>query len=379
MTITCKAAVLRKIGAPAPYADSKPLSIETITLDPPKATDLVVKVLGAGLCHSDLSVMNGSRPVPLPMVMGHEGAGEVVEVGSAVTDIAVGDPVVFQFAVSCGRCKACLSGRGNICDTAPAARGAGELISGGSRLRDMDGNTLRHHTGVSCFAEYAVVNRGSVVKVDHDLNMTDAAVFGCAVMTGVGAVLNTARVVPGESVAVFGLGGVGLCGVMGAKAAGALTIIAVDLEDHKLAKARELGATHTFNAADPDLVEKVMDLTHGGVDHAVELAGAVPAMKSAYAITARGGRITTAGLSPAGADFGFEHADLVTNEKAILGSYMGSCVPTRDIPRYIAMYRNGQLPVDSLLDGVVALDDINAGFDRLASGAALRQILAPHG
>lgn len=378
MTIRCKAAVLRAIGLPQPYAQTRPLSIEEITLDPPGPTEVMVKVIGAGLCHSDLSVINGDRGRDVPMVMGHEGAGEVVEVGSAVTDIKVGDHVAFQFSVSCGRCKACLSGRPNICEEAPKARVKGELISGGSRMRDASGQYLRHQAGVSCFAEYAVVHRGSVVAIDKDLPLTEAAVFGCAVMTGVGAVVNTARISPGETVAVFGLGGVGLSGVMGAKVAGAETIVAVDLEEAKLAKARTLGATHTFNARDPDLVAKVKELTHGGVDCAIDLAGAIPALKSAYAVTARGGKVVTAGLAPIGAEFAFEQGDLVSNEKSICGSYMGSCVPVRDIPRFIRLYRSGALPVNELLDEVIGFDELNAGFDRLASGAALRQILAPH-
>ena len=378
MSITCKAAVLRTIGLPQPYAETQPLSIEQVTLDPPKPLDIVVKVMGAGLCHSDLSVINGARGRDVPMVMGHEGAGEVVEVGSAVTDVRVGDHVVFQFSVSCGRCRACLSGRPNICEAAPAARSKGELISGGSRIRDADGRTIRHQAGVSCFAEYSVVHRGSVVVIDKDLPLVEAAVFGCAVMTGVGAVVNSARIAPGERVAIYGAGGVGLSGVMGARVAGAGTIVAIDLDDAKLAKAAKLGATHCFNARDPDLDMKVREVSDGGVDHALDFAGALPALKSAYAVTVRGGRITTAGLAPLGAQFSCEQGDLVSNEKSVCGCYMGSCVPVRDVPRFIDLYRKGALPVDELLDGTLGFDGINAGFDRLASGVALRQILTPH-
>lgn len=373
-----RAAILREIGLPRPFSESAPLRIEEVELLPPAPTDLVVKVAGAGLCHSDLSVINGSRGRDVPLAMGHEGAGEVVEVGSAVTDIKVGDPVVFQFSVSCGRCRNCLSGRPQICEEAPKARAKGELISGGgSRIRDADGQPIRHQSGVSCFADYAVVNRGSVVAIDDSLAPEDAAIFGCAVMTGVGALVNTAKITPGQSVAIFGLGGVGLCGVMGAKVSGAQTVIAIDLDDRKLEKAKTLGATHAFNARDPELVAKVKDLTHGGVDVAVELAGAIAAMETAYAITVRGGRVVTAGLSPIGAKFAFEHGDLVSNEKAIIGSYMGSCVPVRDIPRFLAMYRTGALPVDSLIDKKIGFSEINAGFERLAAGDALRQVLVP--
>lgn len=377
--LTSKAMVLRELGLPAPYAESQPLQIETISLLPPKPSDLVVKVMGGGLCHSDLSVIDGTRGRTVPMVMGHEGAGEVVEVGAGIDDVRPGDKVVFQFAPSCGRCSMCQSGRPQICTTSVAARAAGALLSGGTRARGADGEELFHHTGISCFSEYAVVNRGSVVVIDDPISAVDAAVFGCAVMTGTGAVLNTARIAAGESVAIFGLGGVGLCGVMGAKASGAETIIAIDLTEAKRDKALELGATHAFDATDPELASKVADLTGGGVDVAVELAGAVKAMESAYAVLRRGGRLVTAGLSPMGAQFSFEHGDLVSNEKAVIGSYMGSCVPVRDIPRFLKMFHSGALPVDKLIDGYLGFEDMNAGFDRLAQGKALRQILAPHG
>jgi len=373
-----KAAILRQIGLDQPYAETQPLSVEEITLLDPAPTDLIVRVEGAGLCHSDLSVINGARPRPVPMAMGHEGAGVIEEVGSAITDLKAGDPVVFQFSASCGRCRYCQSGRPQICEAARAATGKGELMSGGSRLRDADGEVIRHQAGLSCFSEYVVVNRGSVVKIDDSIRPEDAAVFGCAVMTGVGALLNTARIEPGQSVAIFGLGGVGLCGMLGAKAAGAGIIIAVDVDERKLDRARQLGATHAFLATDPELVSKVHDLTGGGVDVAAELAGSVKAMEGAYAVTVRGGRVVTAGLSPSGAKFAFDHGDLVTNEKAILGSYMGSCVPVRDIPRFLQMYRAGALPVDRLVDGKLGFDGINAGFDRLANGEAVRQVLTPH-
>ncbi len=377
--IDCKGMVLRDAGLPAPYADSQPLKLETVTLLDPKPSDLVVKVIGAGLCHSDLSFMDGNRIGTLPMLMGHEGAGEVVEVGAGVDDVKVGDKVVFQFAPSCGRCEMCQSGRPQICLAAVKARGEGGLLSGGSRIRDANGEKIAHFTGISCFAEYAVVNRGSVVVIDDPIPLVDAAVFGCAVMTGTGAVLNTARIQAGESVAVFGLGGVGLCGVMGAKASGAEIIIGADLEEAKREKAIELGATHTFDARDPELASKVADLTRGGVDVAVELAGAIKAMEGAYSVLRRGGRLVTAGLTPSGAKFGFDHGDLVANEKAVIGSYMGSSVPVRDIPRFLRMYHAGALPVDKLIDGYLGFEEVNAGFDRLAQGKALRQLLAPHG
>lgn len=374
-----RAAVLRQFDAAQPFAKSKPISVEEVTLDPPGPNEVLVKIGGAGLCHSDLSVMNGARPRPEPLVLGHEGAGQIVEVGSSITDLEAGDHIVFQFSPSCGRCRRCMEGRPQVCEVGAKAKAAGDLMGGGRRLKDADGNSIAHHTGVSCFAEYAVSDRGSVVKIDKDLPLTEAALFGCAVMTGVGAVINTARILPGDSVAVIGLGGVGLNGVLGAKLGGAETIIAIDLADDKLGLARQLGATHTVNASDANHVEQVRDLTNGGVDFAIDLAGAIPAMKTAYAVTRYGGTVVTAGLSPSTAEFSFVQSNLVSEEKAIKGSYMGSCVPVRDIPRFISLYRQGRLPVDKLISSQVGLDEINEGFDLLQQGGTIRQILVPHG
>ena len=373
-----KAAVLRRFDAPQPFAESKPLSIEEVNLDPPGPNEVLVKIAGAGLCHSDLSVMNGSRPRPEPLVIGHEGSGEIVEVGSAVTDIEVGDHMVFQFSPSCGRCRRCMEGRPQVCEVGAKAKAAGDLMGGGRRITDADGNRIAHHTGVSCFAEYAVADRGSVVVIDKDLPLDEAALFGCAVMTGVGAVINTARILPGDSVAVIGLGGVGLNGILGAKLAGAETIIAIDIADDKLGLARQLGATHTVNASDADHVEQVRDLTNGGVDYAIDLAGVIPAMKTAYEVTRYGGSVVTAGLSPSTAKFSFIQSNLVSEEKSIRGSYMGSCVPVRDIPRFISLYKQGRLPVDKLISRKVSLDEVNEGFDRLQNGETIRQICQPH-
>ncbi len=374
-----KAAVLRRFDAPQPFAESKPLSIEEVNLDPPGPNEVLVKIGDAGLCHSDLSVMNGARPRPEPLVIGHEGAGQVVEIGSAITDVAVGDHIVFQFSPSCGRCRRCMEGRPQVCEVGAKAKAAGDMMSGGRRLTDADGNSIAHHTGVSCFAEYSVADRGSVVVIDKDLPLHEAALFGCAVMTGVGAVINTARILPGDTVAVIGLGGVGLNGILGAKLGGAETIIAVDIADDKLGLARQMGATHTVNASDADHVQQVRDLTNGGVDFAVDLAGAIPAMKTAYEITRYGGTVVTAGLSPSTAEFSFIQSNLVSEEKAIKGSYMGSCVPVRDIPRFISLYRQGRLPVDKLISRKVTLDEVNEGFDRLQRGETIRQICLPHG
>ena len=316
--------------------------------------------------------------MPLPLVIGHEGSGEVVELGSAVKDIKVGDHVAFQFSPSCGRCRRCLEGRPQVCELAAATKGKGDLMSGGSRLTDMEGNRLNHHTGISCMSQYNVVDRGSVVVIDKVFNIEDAALFGCAVMTGVGAVINTARIRPGDTVAIIGLGGVGLNGIIGAKLAGAETIIAVDIDPSKFSRAEELGATHCFDSRNNNMVEEIRDLTNGGVDYAIDLAGVIQAMDTAYQIIRYGGSVVTAGLSPINTQFSFNHSDLVAQEKSILGSYMGACVPVRDVPRFLNLYKQGRLPVDKLIDGKITFDNLNEGFDKLSKGEVVRQILVPN-
>ena len=373
-----RAAILTTCNAPQPFAKSKPIEIAEVELDPPGEGEVLVKVGGAGLCHSDLSIVNGDRPRPVPLVPGHEGAGEIVEVGPGVHDVKPGDHMCFTFNVSCGRCRRCLEGRPYICERAIAPRAAGKLLSGSQRLK-LDGKPINHASGVSCYAEYAVVDRGSVVVIDKSLPLDIAALFGCAVVTGVGAVINTAQVKPGSTVAVVGLGGVGLSGLMGAALAGAGRIIAIDLSDEKLGLARQLGATDTVNAKDADHVKQVHDLTNGGVDYAFDFAGTIKAMETAYLVTRWGGTTVSAGLAPIKADFAFKQSLLVTEEKTIKGSYMGSCVPVRDIPRFIDLYQRGKLPVDRMVSQRVGLDELNEGFDRLQAVTTVRQLLVPHG
>ena len=369
-----KAAVLRRMGVEPPYAETKPLSIETVELDPPGRDEVLVRIGAAGLCHSDLSVINGDRPRPLPMALGHEAAGVVEEVGEGVQDLVRGDRVVMVFMPSCGHCLPCAEGRPALCEPGAAANGAGTLLSGARRLH-CDGAEVNHHLGCSAFAEYAVVSRRSVVKIDPELPLEEAALFGCAVLTGVGAVVNTARVQAGASVAVIGLGGVGLASLLGAAAAGARRIVAVDLSDEKLGLARQLGATDTVNARDPDAAEQVRGATGGGVEFAFEMAGSIRALELAYRITRRGGTTVTAGLPPPTAALPLPVVNLVGEERTVKGSYIGTCVPTRDIPRYVELYRRGRLPVDRLMSGRLALEEINAGFDRLHEGKAVRQVI----
>lgn len=369
-----KAAVLEAMGTPPPYAETRPLRIQEVELDPPGPGEVLVRIGAAGLCHSDLSVINGDRPRPMPMALGHEAAGVVEEVGAGVEDLGRGDHVVCVFVPSCGHCVPCAEGRPALCEPGAAANGAGTLLSGVRRLR-RDGTPLHHHLGVSAFAEYATVSRRSLVKIDPELPLEEAALFGCAVLTGVGAVINTARVPAGSSAAVVGLGGVGLCSLLGAIAAGAREVVAVDLQDEKLAFARQLGATATFDARNPDAAEQIRAATGGGVEYAFELAGSVKALELAYRITRRGGTTVTAGLPPPSAVLPVPAVGLVAEERTLKGSYIGTAVPVRDIPRYIQLYRRGRLPVDRLMSGRLSLDEINLGFDRLHEGKAIRQVV----
>lgn len=369
-----RAAILRSMGASRPYADSRPLSIETVTLDPPGPGEVQVRIRAAGLCHSDLSVINGDRPRPLPMALGHEAAGEVEVLGEGVEDLAVGDHVAMVFMPSCGHCSPCAEGRPALCEPGAAANGRGELLTGGQRLHAGD-EILHHHLGCSAFAERAVVSRRSLIRIDPALPFDQAALFGCAVLTGVGAVVNTAGVRPGQSVAVVGLGGVGLASVLGALACGASPVVAVDLSEDKLALARTLGPVHTVNAGDPDSIEQVRALTGGGAEVVVEMAGSARALEAAWKMTRRGGTTVTAGLPPPDATLPVNIVGLVAEERTLKGSYIGTCVPSRDLPRYVALFREGRLPVDRLMSGSLPLDRINEGFDRLAEGSVARLVV----
>jgi alcohol dehydrogenase len=282
--------------------------------------------------------------------------------------------VVLVFVPSCGHCIPCAEGRPALCEPAVVTNTAGTLVSGARRLTK-NGTPINHHLGVSGFADHAVVSENSCVKVDKALPFDEAALFGCAVITGVGAVLNTSRVKAGSRVAVIGLGGVGLNSLLGALAAGARQVIAIDLRDDKLKLAKQLGATHTFNATDPDVVALVKAATNGGVEYAFEMAGSIPALELAWKITRRGGETVTAGLPHPQKTMAFAPTLLVGEERTIKGSYLGSCVPVRDIPAYIDLYRAGKLPVDRLMSDRIKLDDINAAFDRLADGATVRQVV----
>jgi Zn-dependent alcohol dehydrogenase len=370
--VKVRGAVLREMALPAPYAESRPLEIAELDLDGPGAGEILVRVRAAGLCHSDLSVIDGSRPRVMPMVLGHEAAGEVVEVGPEVAGLAPGDHVVLTFVPTCGTCGPCLSGRAALCEPGAAANAAGTLLSGQRRWHGRDGEPLHHHLGVSAFADHVVVSARSAVRVPAELPFDVAALFGCAVLTGVGAVLHSARVSPGDSVAVFGLGGVGLAALLGARVAGAGTIVAVDVVADKLERARALGATHAV-AGGPQAVDAVREMTGGGATHVIETVGNARVLADAYAATRRGGTTVTVGLPHPDQLLSVPAVSLVAEEKTLRGSYLGSSVPARDIPRFVELHRAGRLPVDRLLTHRLGLDELNTGFDRLARGEGVRQ------
>lgn len=364
------AAVLTQSGGnAAPYADSKPLEVRELELAAPRPGEVLVRIDAAGVCHSDLSVINGDRPRPMPMALGHEAAATVIALGDPEEPgLAVGDRVVLVFLPSCGQCTACLSGEGYLCATAAAANGKGELLRGGSRL-SCKGEHVHHHLGVSAFATQAVVDRRSLVKIDSDIPAETAALFGCAVLTGVGAVMNTASVKPGESVLVYGLGGVGLAALMGAIAAGAQPVYAVDPMPEKRALALELGAAAAVAPGEEaDLL---------GTDVVIETVGKAAVLATAYKAARRGGRIVTVGLPNPAEDLAINALSLVADGKTLMGSYMGSSIPSRDIPRYIALWRAGRLPVEKLLTSVSPLEEINELMDKLAEGKAVRQVILP--
>jgi alcohol dehydrogenase len=365
-----RGAVVWEAGAPAPYASSTPVVVTDLDLEEPGPGEILVRVGAAGLCHSDLSVLDGSRIRELPIALGHEAAGEVVALGEGTTGLRPGDHVVLTFVAPCGECAPCADGRPSLCEPAAVAGVAGTLLSGQRRV-SVDGTTLHHHSGISAFAEHIVVDARSAVRVDPDLPWDVAAVFGCAVLTGVGAAVNAAAVREGERVAVFGLGGVGLAALMGAMMAGAAQVIGVDLVPARVQRAGELGATGVVS--DGDAVAAVREATGGGAEKVIDATGRIEGLADAYAATRRGGTTVTVGLPHPSHALSVPATALVLEERVLRGSYMGDCVPARDVPRFVQAYRKGRLPVDRLLTHRIGLDEINEGFDRLRDGEAVRQ------
>ncbi|MGA8127742.1 MAG: alcohol dehydrogenase catalytic domain-containing protein [Mycobacterium sp.] len=363
-----RGAVLERIGSPRPYAQSRPISVGEVELAPPGAEELQVRIEAAGVCHSDLSVVDGNRVRPTPMLLGHEAAGIVERVGDGVTDVTVGQRLVMTFLPRCGSCAACVTDGLTPCQPGSAANNAGTLLGGGNRL-SRNGERLYHHLGVSGFATHAVVHRASVVPVDHDVPPPVAALLGCAMLTGGGAVLNVGQPQPGQTVAVVGLGGVGMAAVITALSYAGVHVVAVDQLPEKLSGASALGAHETYTP---------QQATDAAVKAAVvvEAAGHPSALETAIGLTAPGGRTITVGLPRPDARISLFPLGFVAEGRSLIGSYLGTAVPARDIPRFVALWRSGRLPVESLISSTLTLDDVNAAMDHLADGTAVRQVIS---
>ena len=361
-----RGAVLEESGRSGPFAETRPLTVGDLDLAAPGPTELLVRIEAAGICHSDLSVVDGNRPRPTPMLLGHEAAGTVAAVGREVRDVAEGDRVVLTFLPRCGECGACATEGRLPCERGSAANAAGELLGGGTRL-SRGGEPVAHHLGASAFADHAVVDRRSVVPVPAAVPAEVAALLGCAVLTGGGAVLNASGVRDGDPIAVVGLGGVGTAALLVAKATGH-PVIAVDALPAKLDHARECGADETWT---PD------EAKEAGVRAPVviEAAGHPAAFETAFALTAPGGTTVTVGLPRADARSSVPPLTLTAEARTVVGSYLGSSVPERDVPTYADLWLDGRLPVERLVSGRVPLTGINAAMDALAAGTALRQLI----
>ena len=354
------------------YNFMEPLRVESLKLKAPRVDEVVVRLVASGVCHSDLSVVQAKLPFPQPVVLGHEGAGIVEEVGKAVRDLEPGDHVVLSWVANCGTCHYCAGGRPHLCEVGVLA-----AIEGREAVFEKDGIDIARMAGVGSFAERTVVRATSAIKIREDVPLDRACLVGCAVMTGVGAAVNTAKIRPGQTVAVFGCGGVGLNVIQGAALCGAARIIAVDLAAQKLAWAREFGATDAINAADTrDVPEAIRSLTGGlGVDYAFEVIGVPSVITQAYLSVKRGGHAVVVGVPGMGQEVTIPGVMLALEEKSLLGCLYGSANPRRDMPRLLDLYMLGKLKIDELVSRRIRLEDVNAAFDAMEKGEVARSVI----
>jgi alcohol dehydrogenase len=365
--LTIRGAVLETIGATAPFAVSKPIQVRTLTLREPGPREVLVRIEVASVCHSDLSVVTGARPRPVPMLLGHEAAGIVEQLGSDVTGLAVGDRVVMTFLPRCGECSACRTEGRAPCELGSFSNGQGTLLEGDYRL--FDGvEPISHHLGVSGFADHAVVDERSVVAVGADVPADVAALMGCAVLTGGGAVVNSGALREGETLIVLGLGGVGLAALLVGLSHDDVRVIGIDRLTDKLDKALHVGAHEVYTPE--QALERGIT-----ADLVVEAVGRASAFETALQLTAPGGRTVTVGLPAADDLASVSPLGLVAQGRSIVGSYLGGSVPARDVPRFVDLWRAGRLPVEQLVSSEIDLDHINESMDDLAAGIALRQII----
>jgi S-(hydroxymethyl)glutathione dehydrogenase/alcohol dehydrogenase len=366
MPRTGKAVICRELN--------QPVVVEEVSVDAPKRGEVTVKIAACGVCHSDLSATNGTIALPPPLVLGHEGAGEVVELGEGVSALAVGDHVVSSFIYMCGTCRFCAAGRPVLC--VEQGKALTTPPEGTPRVHDQAGKPLGIFSGCGVMAEYATLSVDNLVKIDPRIPLDRAALVGCAVTTGVGAVFNTARVEPGASVAVFGCGGVGLNVVQGAAIAGAERIIAIDALQAKLDLARRFGATDTLLAkAGEDTAKALKKMTGGGPDYAFECVGAGALAETAYRAIRRGGKAVIVGVARPTDSTTFKPMTMVFEEKTLQGSYFGSSVPRIDFPRMLRLYMAGRLKLDELITQRYGIDAAPQAFADLESGRNARGVI----
>ena len=366
MSQRAKAVVCREIN--------QPVVVEEIEVESPRRGEVMIRLAACGVCHSDYSVTTGTIPFPPPVVLGHEGAGTIVEIGEGVTDFSIGDAVVSSFVSMCGKCRYCQTGRPQLCDQ--AAKAATTLPDGTVRTKDLQGKPLNIFSGCGVMAEVATLHTDNVVKIDRDIPLDRAALVSCGVMTGVGAVVNTARVTPGSITVVFGAGGVGLNAIQGCALAGAAMIVAVDMSDAKLELARQFGATHTLNAkSEENIVKALRKITGGGADYAFECVGYGEIAAQAYGCLRKGGTAVVVGVAGQKDMTSIRTASLTFEEKTLTGSYFGSARPREDFPRLLALYRSKRLKLDELITRTYTLDEAPQAFADLASGKNARGII----
>ena len=353
---------------------NQPVVVEEIEVEAPRRGEVMIKLAACGVCHSDYSVTTGTIPFPPPVVLGHEGAGIVIEVGEGVTGIAVGDAVVSSFVSMCGKCRYCQTGRPQLCDQ--AAKAAYTLPDGTLRTKDLKGNPLNVFSGCGVMAEVATLHTDNVVKIDRDIPLDRAALISCGVMTGVGAVVNTARVAAGSIAVVFGAGGVGLNAIQGCAIAGAAMIVAVDMSDAKLEMAKRFGATHLLNAkSEENVVKALRKLTGGGADYAFECVGYGEIAAQAYGCLRKGGTAVVVGVASQKDTTTLRTASLTFEEKTLTGSYFGSARPREDFPRLLALYRAKRLKLDELITRSYTIDEAPQAFADLAAGRNARGVI----
>ena len=370
-----RAAVIYEMEKPQPYAETRPLVIEEVELEPLSPGEVLVEIVSAGLCHSDLSTINGTIPRQLPMILGHEASGIVREVGPGVMSVKPDDHVVFSFVPTCGHCLYCAIGRPALCENGTKANNAGTLLDGGVRFRQPGGQPIFHYLGVSAYSQYTVAAQESLNSYRENNSPGQSGPLWLCHSDRCRCRHEHGPVHPGEPVVIFGLGGVGLSALMGAKLVGASPLVAVDALPAKFALAKRLGADVTVNATEGDPVAAVRDVTGGGAEYAFEAVGNANVLAQAYKATRRGGKTISIGIAHPKQQLAIQALSLVALEKTIQGSFMGSAVPLRDIPRLINLYLAGKLPVDELLSPSITLDEINEGFDRLAQGTVVRQLI----